>query len=87
MRKSPPGPVRKASLFFINYEKDASLEIKRLSAVEALAKIIGIGAWISHEENHLTRLMAWIAATPACELTYPDFSSAEEAIANIIADQ
>jgi len=87
MRKSPPEPVGKACLVFINYKEGASRKLTPLTAAEALAKVVGIGAWISHEESHLKRFIAWIAATPAYELTYPDFSSAEKAILNITAEK
>ena len=77
---NPSSPIKKALLVFINYENGAETQVEPMTPVDALGKIIGIGAWISHKEDHLKKLMAWLESTPAYELTYPDLESAKEII-------
>ncbi len=81
----PPDPVKKALLFFIGYEKGAGIRMEPLTPVDALRKIIGIGAWISHREDHLRQLMEWLKITPAYNLTYPDLKSAGMKIREIVS--
>jgi len=83
-RLDPPPPLTSAILLFISYEASVPGKVEPLSPAEALSRLVHIGAWISHEENHLKKLTEWVVSTPAYELVYPDFSYAYKAIQNIM---
>lgn len=81
---TPPPPVPAKAIFFVQYDKDTSRDLTELTSVEALSKLIKIGAWVSHRENDLEDFLAWLSATPAFDLRYSDLAEARNAILKIV---
>jgi hypothetical protein len=79
---SPDGPgphlLPARALLFPGYDPGAGSEIRELSGLEALARLVRSGAWISSAPEDVTRVVDWIGRTPAFEIIY---DSLDEALA------
>jgi hypothetical protein len=73
---SRPARLPARALIFPGYWPGAAAEVRHLSGMEALERLVASGVWISPQPGDVTRVIDWIKRTPAMEMTYGDLDTA-----------